>query len=256
MFDAFFNSLWTFCTDTPWLASIGHAMAEGGLPAALFLMGLIGGVVHCTGMCGPFVLAQVTADAGRNLQQAPSEWRRLQGAALLPYQLGRMTTYSVLGGIAGTLGELVVALSGYRWALGILLACAAAMFFVQAIAGFTRVFGNPLGVVLAGPLARIARPLLNDSRGFRGYLLGLALGFLPCGFLYGALTAAAGSGSAWRGALAMAAFTLGTIPNLMLVGYVGVFFRQRAAAAAHGISIPLMIANAGFLGFLAARALG
>ena len=256
MFDTFLNSLVAVCADTTWLAALGRIVAEGGLPAALFLIGLVGGIVHCTSMCGPFVLAQVTADAGRNTRPEPSEWRRLKGAALLPYQLGRMTTYSALGAVAGGLGGLMVGLSGYRWVLAILLAGAAAIFFVQAVMGFARVFGNPLGAVLAGPLARMARPLLDDSHGIRGYLLGLTLGFLPCGFLYGALTAAAGSGSAWNGALAMAAFTLGTMPNLLLVGYVGVFFKQRAAIAARGVSIPLMIVNAGFLGFLAVRAFG
>jgi uncharacterized protein len=45
-------------------------------------------------------------------------------------------------------------------------------------------------------LARFVQPLFADPRGFRGWALGLALGFLPCGFLYSALAAAAGSGTA------------------------------------------------------------
>ncbi len=53
------------------------------------------------------------------------------------------------------------------------------------------------------------------------YLFGLTLGFLPCGFLYAALAAAAASGRPMLGAAAMAAFGLGTAPLLMVIGVAG-----------------------------------
>ena len=62
-------------------------------------------------------------------------------------------------------------------------------------------------------------------------LLGLSLSALPCGLLYGALVAAASAGSALAGALAMAAFALGTVPALVGVGLLGRFFGRRWAAA-------------------------
>jgi len=102
---------------------------------------------------------------------------------------------------------------------------------------------------------RAARPLLVDPSGWRGYALGVVLGFLPCGLLWGALVAASGSGSAWKGGAAMAAFVLGTVPSLVAVGYVGVFFGRRAPVFARGLSVPIVLANAGFLGLLAVRAL-
>ena len=54
------------------------------LPAALFLAGLAGSLVHCVSMCGPFVLGQVLADAESGATGSYGEWRRLRGAALLP----------------------------------------------------------------------------------------------------------------------------------------------------------------------------
>ena len=54
------------------------------LVLALFMAGLVGSAGHCAGMCGPFVLAQVGARTQLN---------RLAGSALLPYHLGRGTTY-------------------------------------------------------------------------------------------------------------------------------------------------------------------
>jgi sulfite exporter TauE/SafE len=44
------------------------------------------------------------------------------------------------------------------------------------------------------------------------------LGWLPCGLVYGALTAAAFAGSPAGGAAAMLAFGLGTLPWLLAVG--------------------------------------
>ena len=49
-----------------------------GLPASLFLAGLGGSALHCVGMCGPFVLGQVTADTeGIGRGAGYGEWRRL-----------------------------------------------------------------------------------------------------------------------------------------------------------------------------------
>jgi uncharacterized protein len=73
----------------------------GGLPMALFFAGVAGSLVHCAGMFGPFVFGQVMSDAERRLAAAYGEWRRLAGASLAPYHIGRLTTYTVLGAVAG-----------------------------------------------------------------------------------------------------------------------------------------------------------
>lgn len=250
------NAIYAFCTTNPQMVWLGNVLATGGLPAALFLVGLVGGFTHCTGMCGPFVLSQIAGDAERMVRPGIGEWRRLRGAALMPYHLGRMTTYSALGALAGAFGGLAVGLSGYRWLFAAFLAAAAVLFLMQGLSGFARWLGNPFGGALTGPLARITRPLLDTPRGWQSYGLGVALGFLPCGFLYSVLVAAAGSGDALRGALAMAGFALGTVPSLVLVGYVGVFFGRRSLGAVRTFGTPLMLVNAGFLGFLAVHAVG
>jgi sulfite exporter TauE/SafE len=249
------DAIYLFCTTDPTMVRLGGILNAAGLPGALFFVGLAGGVTHCTGMCGPFVLAQITGDTSRMAAPRLSEWQRLKGAALLPYHIGRLTTYTGLGGVAGAAGGLVATLAGARWLSSLFLALAALLFICQGVVGIGHLVRNPLGDALAGPLARLTRPLLGDPRGWRGYLLGLALGFLPCGFLYGALAAAAGSGSAAGGALAMAAFTLGTVPNLVLVGYLGVFFGRSAGRWAQAFAAPLMLANAAVLALLAVRAL-
>src|SRR5512145_1171501 len=86
----------------------------------LFASGLAGGVGHCVGMCGPLVAA--------------FSINRAEGGRLRPqilYHLGRLTTYSVLGGIAGFAGsflDVAAAVAPYQRAVltatGVLIALA------------------------------------------------------------------------------------------------------------------------------------
>lgn len=249
-----------YCSAHPWLVEASRVLGLGGAAPVLFLAGLLGGVSHCAGMCGPFVLAQIAADGPTLTRAGLGEGQRFLRALLLPYHLGRFTTYVGLGALAGAIAGLAALLSGYRWIPALLLGLAALAFLSQGVVAGLRWAGVDAGNAhlpnpLAAPLVRLARPLLARPEGWRGYLLGVALGFLPCGLLWGAIGAAAGSGGAWRGAVGMAAFALGTVPSLVAVGHVGVFFRRRAPGAMRALSVPLLLGNAGFLGFLALRAL-
>lgn len=202
---------------------------QGNLLVSLFMTGLVGGVAHCSAMCGPFVLSQV----GARLEGVPAsrmrEWHRLAGAALLPYQLGRLTTYSLLGavgaslagGLAGSLGGL----AGLRWISALLLGLAALFFLGYAIPRVRALLPGQGGDGREGwwsrHVGRLARPLFAAPTGWRGYALGLLLGFIPCGLLYGALAAAASTGDPVAGAFGMAVFALGTMPTLFGVGLAG-----------------------------------
>jgi sulfite exporter TauE/SafE len=215
---------------------------------ALFVAGLAGGATHCAGMCGPFVVAQVTA----GLAARPT-LTRLTAGALVPYHLGRCVTYVGLGAAAGLVSGTLVHGAGFRPLLAVLLALGAALMLAQAVAQVATLLpAVPAG--LADRVARAAAPLLADPRGGRRFLLGLVLGFLPCGLLYGAIAAAAATGSALGGALAMAGFALGTVPALVGVGLAGAFFGRRFLPAARVIAAPLLVMNAALLGILAFRA--
>jgi len=99
----------------------------GGLLLSLFLAGLSGSAVHCVGMCGPFVLGQVMADADRVKPGGYGEWRGLAGAALAPYHLGRLTTYTGLGVVAGVAIALFASTAVFAWLSALLLIAAAAL---------------------------------------------------------------------------------------------------------------------------------
>ena len=124
----------------------------GGLGFSLFLAGLGGSLTHCAGMCGPFVLGQVMADAER--ATGYGEWRRLAGAALAPYHLGRITTYTALGALAGAATALFAATASFAWISALLLIAGAGFMLLQAF-GLAASAGSPLGPALA----RLAAPL-------------------------------------------------------------------------------------------------
>ena len=102
---------------------------------------------------------------------------------------------------------------------------------------------------------RLAAPLLRDPVGWRGYGLGLALGLLPCGFLYSALIAASGAGGALEGGLAMAAFALGTGVSLIAVATAGRLTVALRTGLASRLAGWALLVNAGVVAGFAASSL-
>ena len=235
------------------------AAANGATLGTLFLAGLAGSATHCVGMCGPFVLG-FTATRLDALPVGPgAELRRAAGAALLPYHLGRITTYMLLGAVGAAAIGATGPSAGMRWLQAALL-FAAALAFLPATLGMTMRF-LPAGFG-AGPswwwdgLARLARPLAARPFGMRGYGLGMVLGFLPCGLIYAALAAAASTGGMLGGALGMAAFALGTAPGLIALAWAGALAARRWRIAAATVAPFVLAANALVLAMIAWRMMG
>lgn len=194
-----------------------YISGAGGLTGSLFLAGLVGGFSHCAGMCGPFVIAQTG-----HLQKTSS-------FSLIPYHLGRMTTYVAMAALANTVINLAFVASPLKALIAApMLALAGVIFLVT---GFPR-----LGLLFpwAGQL-RISLPykwistggarLMRNPGTIKRYLLGVLLGFMPCGLVLSALLAAATAGNVLYAAMAMSAFTMGTVPALMLTAFGGNAFR-------------------------------
>src|SRR6266496_3551981 len=77
---------------------------------AAWLAGTLGGA-HCVAMCGGFVAA--LSGAGRLASEAPLVPARTLASRALTHNLGRITTYALLGTILGGVGAL--ALSAAEW---------------------------------------------------------------------------------------------------------------------------------------------
>lgn len=238
---------------------------HGSLLLSMFLAGLVGSATHCVGMCGPFVAAQSIELAGRQNIAEATVWKRLTGSALMPYQLGRLTTYMGLGALA----SLPVSL-GSRWPSlslmpSLLLWLAAGIFFVQGLTRLGALRTARSGTISIAnaswsqpwPVAVVrdfTRQLFRQPVGWHGYLLGILLGFLPCGLLYGALIVAAATASPLTAALAMLAFTVGTFPLSWAVGYGSRFATVRFRSKTRIPLALLMIFNAILLAALGLQA--
>jgi uncharacterized protein len=223
----------------------------------LFMAGLAGGGSHCIVMCGPIVLSQVTSRLEEVPAASMSEFTRLRGAALVPYHLGRTTTYAGLGAVAAFLSGGIIQASGFKYLASGLLVLAGLFFLGYAV----RMLGigapgfhssGKLGP-LAGALSDLARPLFHRPLGWRGYLLGVVLGFIPCGLLYGALAAASSTADPVAGFMAMAVFALGTVPTLLVVGFSGHVALDRWKGAMAWVAPVLLIVNGSFLLIMAWR---
>jgi uncharacterized protein len=66
--------------------------------------------------------------------------------------------------------------------------------------------------------------LFLNPTGFKNYFLGILLGFIPCGLLYGAIATVVSLNNKTAAILAMLAFGVGTIPALFLTACGGYWF--------------------------------
>ena len=205
---------------------------RGGLLLGLLIAGAAGSVVHCGPMCGAFVLGRVSERMARLPPDRLCEWQRTRNGLLLSYHLRRLTTYAGLGS-----------------ASAVLLTVAALTFLSHAL-GRLMPMRDPTRLYAGKAIAAVTRRIGRGSFGGE-YLFGLTLGFLPCGFLYAALAAAAASGNPAMGAAAMLMFGLGTAPVLMIIGIAGQAAGRRWNRAVTAGAPVLMVLNAALLLLLA-----
>ena len=189
-------------------------MLTTSLILAIFLGSLLSGW-HCALMCGG-IAAGIEGAAGKPLLRSSAThlWQQQ-----LIMHLGRITTYALLGALAGGIGAalwqqdfiplqqpLFVLASSILIALGVRL----------IYRGKSKLGG--VGLWFGGHLARywaryLGRQASTPARWFSGMLWGL----VPCSLVYSVLPLAFLSGTPLTGALLMIAFGLGTLPNLLLI---------------------------------------
>src|SRR5271165_7138538 len=106
---------------------------RGGLLLGLFLAGAAGSAMHCAPMCGAFVLGQVSDRMARLPPAQLCEWRRIGSGALLPYHLGRLTTYALLGAVAAASAAVLGHAAWFGGLSAALLVLAAMLFLLHVL---------------------------------------------------------------------------------------------------------------------------
>lgn len=173
-----------------------------------FTLGLFGSL-HCVGMCGPLMMALPT-------RPGPAE----RAGQLLLYQLGRISSYALIGFTLGWLGW-----GAKIWnSQNTLAILSGVILLVLAILQID--LGN---VLLRFPafgrfqlfLRRQFSQLFKEA-GWASYLgVGALNGFLPCGLVYVAIIGAVNAGHPLLGAAFMLVFGLGTTPLLLTSVWLG-----------------------------------
>lgn len=211
---------------------------------SLLSLGFFGGFTHCSLMCGPFVLTQVNHRLTNIKIENFSYFKKIQSTALMPYHCGRILTYASLGSLGCYLRISLDMIVGFKMFASSLMILACIffidLFFKQNRIIFNKFFNQNKKIIqklknffkknlIAKKITKIHQViikkilnkvnfLLNNPDGLRGLFLGIILGFIPCGMLYGALTIAANLSHPLLAFFSMIIFGFGTFFALFFVG--------------------------------------
>jgi len=190
---------------------------------AALIVGLLGSS-HCLGMCGGIVAA---------LNMGVTDKVSAKPRSLFIYQLsyngGRITSYGLVGLLAGSLGAGLAQL-GISPVAGKLFAAAFMIALGLYLANWWRGLAllEKLGMKLwrhIQPLGKRLFPIQNPAQ---AYLLGMLWGWLPCGLVYAVVAWSLTTGNAYQGAMLMLGFGLGTLPAMLVAGNVFNYFKSWA----------------------------
>ncbi|ACB77355.1 conserved hypothetical protein [Opitutus terrae PB90-1] len=185
-------------------------------PATALVAGLVTSL-HCAGMCGPLACALMPVRSSTGQPGADPS------TVSTTYHLARLTSYTLLGAVAGGLGGLplsFVSSSALRWAPWVLVA-----FFLAMAFRLDRLLPKP--AFLGRFSLHLGRWTQGRSRVQAAAAVGFATPLLPCGPLYFVIALALMTGSALRGIEFMLAFGLGTVPLLWLAQSQFQWVRQK-----------------------------
>ncbi|WP_413284434.1 sulfite exporter TauE/SafE family protein [Vibrio sp. MA40-2] len=178
---------------------------------AALLVGFLGSA-HCVGMCGG--IASVMS-----LNSVTKGGRTL---TTLLYNIGRIISYMIAGAlVGGAISSAASLLQDYAVLNALRIMSALVMIILALYIGkwwHGLLYVEKLGQHLWKFISPLTKKLLPLSSPLHALPLGLLWGWLPCGLVYSSLTWAAVSGSAVNGSLIMAAFGVGTLPSMLLVG--------------------------------------
>ena len=203
--------------DPTLLASAGAGLLAGALSG-----------VHCAAMCGGIVGAHAAIPIKVIPIGAPPTQRQTRPLTRnLAFNAGRIASYTLAGALAGSISAATfvihdsMALRQALFVLANVMLIALGLYLAGLWRGITVLERG--GALLwrriqpfAAALLATPRPALRHS-----LALGTLWGWIPCGLVYAMLVSALASGNAAHGALIMFAFGLGTLPNLLALGWAG-----------------------------------
>lgn len=190
----------------------------------VFVAGLSVGGLSCVAVQGG-LLATVIAQQARHMQERgiePTDGQRF--LPVLQFLGAKLVAYTLLGAVLGFFGSKIpLRLQGWLL-IGVGLFMVIVVLQMFDVHPFFRRFAFQ-------PPKRIQRYLRSTAKegSSRGpYVLGAMTIFVPCGVTLAMEGLAMASESASRGAMIMFAFTLGTMPLFLVIGFLATRLSQSA----------------------------
>ncbi len=168
-------------------------------------------------MCNPFILYVSSRFPPKDMQS--------KAHALLPhlsYNLGRIITYTSLGVFCGIVGKISDDIMQFQ---GVAALAAGAFLFIYGFLGLTG--KNVLKKIESATFTRYFTEGIKTIQPKSPFVVGIALGFLPCGLVYGALAGALALSHPLAGGLAMAQFGLGTGVAMLSASFFSNFLVEK-----------------------------
>jgi len=170
-----------------------------------FLLGFLGSF-HCAAMCGPIAIS------------LPSSNKSKLNFLLerFSYNIGRVVTYSLFGMIFGFFGERIF-MAGFQQLISVIIGIVILFYLIKPL--LKRNNPNLFSIQNSGSSFSFFKNIFAKfySKNSKLSLLGVGVlnGFLPCGFVYIALSGAIAMRTPMNGALFMMFFGIGTLPLMM-----------------------------------------
>lgn len=199
----------------------------------LFIFGVLTSF-HCIGMCGGIAISQCVKKDENEAESSSSKSHRVLVPSLL-YNLGRVISYTIVGGIAGGLGH-IISFSGML--KGIIPIIGGLFMIIMAI--------NLLGIFPVLRRLNIRMPYfiakkITKGNNYSPAIVGLLSGLMPCGPLQIVQLYALGTKSVVFGALSMFFFSVGTVPVLFIFGAINTIISKKFSKVILKVSAGLVL---------------
>lgn len=198
---------------------------EGMSLIALFVVGLFTSV-HCVGMCGGINLSQCLMIEGNSKKE--------KYKANIQYNMGRVLSYTIIGGLVGLLGSIVSVNGVMRGAVALF----AGFFMIVMGLNMLNLFPalKKLSLFMPKNLSSSLQKKNNSP-----FYIGLLNGLMPCGPLQSMQLYALSTGSMVQGALSMFVFSIGTLPLMFGFGLIGTLLSKKSTATMMRVSAALVV---------------
>ncbi len=188
----------------------------------ILLIGLVAGMSSCLAVAGGLLLA--LAAKHNEMNRAETAWEKFR--PLLHFNIGRLLSYFVLGGLVGLIGQSITLSTRMTGYMNIVIACVM-LWLALSILKIV-----PKGSFPIRPPKKLSRWIagLSDSdHPVAPFTLGALTFFLPCGFTQSLQLVALASGNFATGAVVMSVFALGTLPSLLGLSFISATAKGRSS---------------------------